>query len=197
MNFTDIALSDASTEAKIEAIGVVLDKKVASLEQIAEQTSQIPGPKGEKGDKGDAGKNGKDGKDGKDGLNGKDGKDGVDGDDGKDGVGVADAYIDFDNTLVIELTDGNQINAGEINVEKQKTDTIVRGSGGGLFDPNSLPVAADYPFPDEFIIKQNGNWVRCTIAQFANWLDLRIADSVTTEAEEPILTENNDNIIRN
>ena len=199
MNFTEIALSDASIEAKVEAIGIVLDKKVQELENTAVQTSQIPGPKGEKGDKGDAGKDGKDGVAGKDGKDGVDGKDGKDGEDGEDGVGVANAYIDFDNTLVLELTDGNQINAGDLNLEELKKELVVRnGSSGGVFDPNSLPSATNYPFPDELIVKQNGQWVRATFNQFVTWLDIpNPFDKVLTEADEPIITENSDNIIRN
>jgi hypothetical protein len=85
---------------------------------------------------------GKDGLDGKDGKNGKDGKDGIngvsitgprgeDGEDGVDGVGVADARIDFDGSLVIVLTNGKEINAGDVvplNVtEKLK---IVKSTSG-------------------------------------------------------------------
>lgn len=64
------------------------------------------------------GKDGKDGKDGKNGLpgpagiNGAPGKDGIDGEDGKDGVSVVDAKIDFDGSLVITLSNGNEIDAG-------------------------------------------------------------------------------------
>ena len=68
----------------------------------------------------------KDGKDGKDGKNGKDGKDGVKGDkgdrgldgrngeDGVDGVSVTDAKIDFDGSLIISLSTGQEINVGEV-----------------------------------------------------------------------------------
>lgn len=199
MEFTEIVVSDASIEAKVEAIGIVLDKKVQELEKTAYQTSQIPGPKGEKGDKGDRGPAGKDGIDGKAAKDGKNGKDGKDGKDGEDGVGVSNAYIDFDNTLVLELTDGNQINAGDLNLEELKKELVVRnGSSGGFFDPNSLPAAANYPFPDELIVKQNGQWVRATFNQFITWLDIpNPFDKVLTETEEPIITENSDNIIRN
>lgn len=85
-----------------------------------------PGEKGEKGDKGDTGPQGFPGRDGKDGINGydgKDGRDGVDGKDGKDGldgVGVQNAYIDFDNSLVIVLTDGTEINAGFLSQEAKE-----------------------------------------------------------------------------
>ena len=69
------------------------------------------------------GKDGKDGKNGKDGLDGKQGVQGVKGDkgadgrdgvDGVDGVSVKDAKIDFDGSLVITLSTGQEINVGEV-----------------------------------------------------------------------------------
>lgn len=66
---------------------------------------------GEKGDKGTDGKNGIDGKNGKDGLNGKDGKDGVS---GEQGVSVVNANIELDGSLVLELSNGTEIDVGEV-----------------------------------------------------------------------------------
>jgi hypothetical protein len=69
---------------------------------------------------GQDGKNGKDGRDGKQGpagLTGPAGKDGVigrDGVDGVDGISVQDAKIDFDGSLVITLSDGRELNVGEV-----------------------------------------------------------------------------------
>jgi hypothetical protein len=70
-----------------------------------------------KGAQGLAGRDGKDGKDGKqgiDGRDGRDGKDGKDGNDGVDGVSVTDAKIDFDGSLVITLSTGQELNVGEV-----------------------------------------------------------------------------------
>jgi hypothetical protein len=91
----------------VEAIKVMEDKVNAQLE-IAK--SIVP----EKGDKGDKGKDGKDGKDGLDGKDGKNGINGTNGVDGKDGVSVIDAKIDFDGSLIISLSTGQQINVGEV-----------------------------------------------------------------------------------
>ena len=91
----------------VEAIKVMEDKVNAQLE-IAK--SIVP----EKGDKGDKGKDGKDGKNGLDGKDGRDGRDGKDGADGKDGVSVTDAKIDFDGSLIISLSTGQEINVGEV-----------------------------------------------------------------------------------
>lgn len=201
MKFVDITLADASLEARLESLGIVLDKEFEVIDRRVETITKLQGPKGDKGDQGEQGLPGKDGKDGRngiDGRNGVDGKDGRDGSDGKQGVGVANAYIDFDNSLVIELTDGNEINAGELNLEQLKKELVVRNSSGALFDPNSLPAATDYPFPDEIIVNQNGKWVRASFYQFVTWLAIPDPfDKVLTEASEPILTENSDNIIRN
>jgi hypothetical protein len=91
----------------VEAIKVMENKVTAQLE-VAK--SIVP----EKGDKGDKGDNGLDGRQGTDGKNGLDGRDGKDGIDGKDGVSVTDAKIDFDGSLVISLSTGQEINVGEV-----------------------------------------------------------------------------------
>jgi len=84
--------------------------------------------------------NGKDGRDGKDGKNGRDGKDGAqgpqgpkgqDGLDGIDGVSVTNANIDFDGSLIINLSSGVQINAGEVvSPELEKKIIAVTKTGG-------------------------------------------------------------------
>ena len=91
----------------VEAIKVMENKVTAQLE-VAK--SIVP-EKGDKGDKGDSGLDGRQGVDGKNGLNGRDGKNGID---GKDGVSVADAKIDFDGSLIITLSTGQEINVGEV-----------------------------------------------------------------------------------
>jgi len=91
----------------VEAIKVMENKVTAQLE-VAK--SIVP-EKGDKGDKGERGLDGRQGIDGKNGLNGRDGKNGID---GKDGVSVTDAKIDFDGSLVITLSTGQEINVGEV-----------------------------------------------------------------------------------
>jgi hypothetical protein len=91
----------------VEAIKVMENKVTAQLE-VAK--SIVP-EKGDKGDKGDSGLDGRQGIDGKNGLDGRDGKDGID---GKDGVSVTDAKIDFDGSLIISLSTGQEINVGEV-----------------------------------------------------------------------------------
>lgn len=75
------------------------------------------GERGEKGEKGEDGKDGANGVDGKDGTNGKDGvngKDGKDGTDGKNGVSVIGATIDENGNLILTLSDGSTLNAGQV-----------------------------------------------------------------------------------
>lgn len=111
---------------------LILAREFKALRTRVQEVLKMPvgpqglqGEKGEQGVKGETGapgKNGKDGKDGVNGLNGANGANGADGKDGKDGldgVGVQNAYIDFDNSLVIVLSSGQEINAGFLSQETQ------------------------------------------------------------------------------
>ena len=80
---------------------------------------------GKQGPQGEKGKDGVDGKDGKNGRDGYDGKDGLNGKDGVDGISVSDARIDFDGSLIIILSDGREINAGEVVGEGIQDRTAV------------------------------------------------------------------------
>lgn len=109
---------------------LVLAREYKKLREEVKQVLQLPkgdtGAKGDKGDTGDTGPQGFPGKDGKDGINGyngndgRDGQNGQDGKDGLDGIGVQNAYLDFDNALVIVLSDGREINAGYLNQEAKE-----------------------------------------------------------------------------
>lgn len=87
--------------AKFEALNGKISTKVASLKDGA------PGKDG---------RNGQDGRPGRDGIGipGPAGAPGVAGRDGVDGTSVTNARIDFDGSLVITLSDGREINAGEV-----------------------------------------------------------------------------------
>jgi len=85
--------------------------------------------------------NGKDGRDGKDGKNGRDGKDGAqgpqgpkgkDGVDGIDGISVVNANIDFDGSLIIALSSGQEINVGEVvSTDLQDRIKVITSGGAG------------------------------------------------------------------
>ena len=90
---------------RFDAVGNSIEKRVLSIQD------------GRDGANGKDGRNGKDGKSGKDGLKGDrgvDGQAGRDGVDGVDGISVVNAQIDFDGSLVITLSDGRELNVGEV-----------------------------------------------------------------------------------
>jgi hypothetical protein len=122
----------------VEAIKVMEDKVNAQLE-IAKSIVPDKGDKGDKGLDGKQGKDGRDGKDGKDGINGKDGAD------GKDGVSVTDAKIDFDGSLIISLSTGQEINVGEVVApELQEKIKLVTSGGAGTVLPSQTGNANKY-----------------------------------------------------
>lgn len=111
----------------------VIEFKLKSLQERVDTVQTIKGDTGDQGPEGKAGKDGKDGKDGLSGPTGLAGKDGSDGIDGADGVGIEDAVIDIDGHLVLTLTNGNEIDAGDLTDTFQNSDKIVqiiRGGGG-------------------------------------------------------------------
>lgn len=133
MELNKIALaSNEELEAKLQekVILSVVKKEITSLSsnitQLADAISEIELQHGKDGKDGVDGLNGKDGKDGvngrdgkkglngRDGLNGKNGLDGKDGLQGEQGVSVVNANIELDGSLVLELSDGTEIDAGEV-----------------------------------------------------------------------------------
>jgi hypothetical protein len=117
---------------------LVLAREFAKLRENVNEVLKMPiGPQGQDGASGVDGRagadgvNGKDGKDGpagRDGLPGRDGqsgKDGVDGQDGRDGVSIVDAYISADNSLVLRLSNGGEIDVGSLD--------LFSGPGGNSF----------------------------------------------------------------
>jgi hypothetical protein len=131
MKFKDLVLSDASTEAKVAALAVLLDKELLKLAETVFNVQKIEGPKGEQGLQGPKGEQGDRGFDGVNGKDGNDGQDGRDGEEGEQGVGVQDAHVDFDGSLVITLTDGREINAGEVVPLDVAEKIKIIGNGGG------------------------------------------------------------------
>lgn len=130
---------------------IALAAKLKSLESqlndakvyVTKVEKQI-GPQGPKGDKGDDGQRGLDGLPGNPG---KDGADGRDGNDGTDGVGIADVEVTFDNSLLVRLTDGREIDAGEINVQgagssAQPVQVIQQYAGPRIFVQATEPTGA-------------------------------------------------------
>jgi len=146
MKLKEVILSDVSTEAKVAAIAILLDKELPKLTEYVNEVEKLQGPQGIQGPQGDKGADGKDGIDGKDGKDGLNGKDGVDGQDGDNGVSVIDAKLDFDDSLVLTLSDGKELNVGEVRGEKGErgppgiTQTNIYGGSenldGGFYNSN-------------------------------------------------------------
>ena len=96
---------EADIRDRFDAVGNSIEKRVLSIQD------------GRDGADGKDGRDGKDGKSGRDGLKGDrgvDGQAGRDGVDGVDGISVVNAQIDFDGSLVITLSDGRELNVGEV-----------------------------------------------------------------------------------
>jgi len=118
MDIKQILLSDASTDAKLSALAILLDKQLPILEGHVKEVEKLQGPQGNKGDKGDQGPQGERGIDGVKGDSGTNGKDGSNGIDGEDGVSIVGTKIDFDGSLVVTFSDGKVINVGDVVGEK-------------------------------------------------------------------------------
>jgi len=154
-------------EAKLLAVLDFLEKKIEAVAKNKGLNGQdgAQGPKGEAGKPGPAGPSGPAGKDGRDG---KDGKNGKDGQDGEDGTSVTGAMVDFDNHLVVTLSSGEEIDAGEIHVESQEGDTIAIGMrGGSERDRDVYETSADFQVPgnvgEEIIICTNTSDISVTL----------------------------------
>lgn len=123
VNALKVEQVDKSVELVLESLRSVEAKMKTALQEEAKKLQKgmdgkdgLPGPKGEKGDKGEPGQKGADGKDGRDGLDGKD---------GLDGISVSTARIDFDGSLVIVLSDGREVNCGEVVGDVQDRTAVI------------------------------------------------------------------------
>lgn len=96
----------------------------AELEAIKQSQVNITKQEGPQGPQGVAGKDGRNGQDGINGRDGRDGEDGRNGVDGKDGISIVDVDIDIDNSLVVKLSDGTQIDAGQIYIKAPEAQAI-------------------------------------------------------------------------
>jgi hypothetical protein len=114
---------DTDIRSKFDNVTDVLEKRIITIKD------------GRDGINGKDGRDGKDGKAGKDGINGKQGiqgPKGQDGVDGLDGVSVANANIDFDGSLIIALSDGREINVGEVvSTDLQERIKVITSGGAG------------------------------------------------------------------
>ena len=95
-------------------LNAVLDYVDEAVKKIKPEVTSVVGKDGKAGERGPQGPPGPAGMRGLDGKDGRDGKDGKDGKDGEDGVSVVDARVDFDGGLVLTLSTGDEIDAGNV-----------------------------------------------------------------------------------
>jgi hypothetical protein len=122
---------DESVGQKADMVVQALKTIEAKLEAKLAELNNTPAMQGVQGPTGKAGKDGVDGKDGLNGVSGIDGKDGVNGVDGKDGISVVDAKIDFDGSLVVYLSNGAEIDCGQILSPDVAQNIIINSGGSG------------------------------------------------------------------
>jgi hypothetical protein len=113
---------ESDIRSRYDDLGNLIEKRVASIQD---------GRDGINGTDGRDGRDGKPGKDGAPGRQGAQGPAGKDGLNGIDGVSVTNAYLDFDGGLVITLSNGNEINVGEIMPMELASQIKVITNGGG------------------------------------------------------------------
>lgn len=113
---------ESDIRSRYDDLGNLIEKRVASIQD---------GRDGINGTDGRDGRDGKPGKDGAPGRQGPQGPAGKNGKDGVDGISVANAYLDFDGGLVITLSNGNEINVGEIVPMELASQIKVITNGGG------------------------------------------------------------------
>jgi hypothetical protein len=139
---------EADIRAKYDDLGQKITDRVNSIQD------------GRDGINGSDGRDGKDGKDGRPGRDGKDGRDGMQGAagvPGEDGVSVTDAKIDFDGSLVISLSNGREINVGEVVAPDLAERIKVITNGGGTSQTVIDALASLQQQIDDLIPSQTGN----------------------------------------
>jgi hypothetical protein len=139
---------EADIRTKYDELGNVIEQRVANIKD---------GKDGIDGRNGARGIDGRPGRDGQQGPAGAPGKDGLNGRDGVDGVSVTDAKIDFDGSLVISLSNGREINVGEVVAPDVAEKIRVVANGGGTSQSVIDALASLQTQIDNLIPSQTGN----------------------------------------
>jgi hypothetical protein len=179
---------DESVGQKADMVVQALKTIEAKLEAKLVELNNTPAMQGVQGPTGKAGKDGVDGKDGLNGVSGTDGKDGINGVDGKDGISVVDAKIDFDGSLVVYLSDGNEIDCGQILSPDVAQNIIINSGGGGTSQTvtdtlvslqNQIDTLTGIDGVLGDMAQQNANAVAITGGSITGITDLAVADGGT------------------
>lgn len=113
---------ESDIRTRFDGVGSAIEKRVSTIKD---------GRDGINGTDGRDGKDGKPGRDGQVGPKGRDGLNGRDGIDGENGVSVIDAHLDFDGSLVITLSNGTEIDVGEVMPMDLAEKIKIVSNGGG------------------------------------------------------------------
>ena len=164
------AASQKVNQARSENIGKSVEVVIQGLKKIKTDLEarfdELNGTIQSKANSLSNGKDGKDGRNGKDGAPGRDGKDGAvgpmgangaDGADGTDGVSVSNAFVDFDGSLTIVLSNGTEINAGEVVPMDVAEKIKVITNGGGTSQSVLDSIASLEAQINALIPSQTGN----------------------------------------
>jgi hypothetical protein len=138
--------------------------------------------KGRDGEPGRDGKDGQDGRIGVDGIQGPPGVSGEDGKDGEDGISVVNAFVDFDGGLTIVLSDGREINAGEVIPMDVAEKIKVITNGGGTSQSVLDSIASLQSQINALIPSQTGNNGKylTTNGTATSWASISGGGSVTS-----------------
>lgn len=139
---------EADIRARYDEVGNAIEDRVAKIKDGKD------GIDGRDGARGLDGRPGRDGAQGPAGAPGRDGRDGVD---GVDGVSVTDAKIDFDGSLIISLSNGREINVGEVVAPDVAEKIRVVANGGGTSQTVIDTLASLQEQIDNLIPDQTGN----------------------------------------
>lgn len=139
---------EADIRTKYDELGNAIETRVANIKDGKD------GVDGRDGARGLDGRPGRDGQQGPAGAPGRDGRDGVD---GVDGVSVTDAKIDFDGSLIISLSNGREINVGEVVAPDVAEKIRVVANGGGTSQSVIDALASLQEQINDLIPSQTGN----------------------------------------
>lgn len=161
-------------ETKLLVLADRFRKLRDQVDSLATKQLEIQTIKGDQGPKGEQGDRGFDGAPGSDGDNGADGRDGQD---GKDGISVVNAEIAMDGSLVLYLSDGSEIDCGEVG--QAKTENIFKSltASGGASTLSSIQ--------DILITDPQNNDVLTYNSATSKWVNQQISPKITVSAVAP------------
>ena len=139
---------EADIRTKYDELGNAIEQRVANIKDGKDGVDGIDGARG---------LDGRPGRDGQQGPAGIAGKDGQNGRDGVDGVSVIDAKIDFDGSLIISLSNGREINVGEVVAPDVAEKIRVVANGGGTSQTVIDSLASLQQQINDLIPSQTGN----------------------------------------